>query len=202
MLHFVEIGRIGDKVISVLFVAAEAYPLIKSGGLGDVAGALPAALRRLGVDARLMMPCYKGIRDIVPNLSSGPSLGPIFDGLYARILTGYLPGSDLPLMLVDCPPLYNRTGGAYQTPNGADWPDNYLRFGLLARAAALTAIAGEVAGWRPDIVHANDWHTGLIPYYLKSWGGPAPRSVFTAHNMAYQGLYGPEIQRELALQSR
>ena len=187
-----------SPAMRLLFVAAEAYPLVKTGGLGDVAGALPASLRRLEVDARLLLPAYGPVLEQVSDVREAADLGPVLAGLPVKLLTATLPKNGLPLLLVDCPPLFRRDGGIYQTAQGQDWPDNPLRFGLLCKAAALAAVNG-VGGWRPDLVHANDWHAGLVPYYLKRGGAGAPRSLFTVHNMAYQGVFGPQSMSELAL---
>lgn len=181
---------------SVLYVASEAYPLAKTGGLGDVAGALPSALSQLGVDVRVMLPAYDGILRTLDSagarVTSGPALENLLPGSSARLIHAEMPDSRVPLALVDCPELYARDANPYCGPDGRDWNDNYLRFALLARAAALVATDRNVSPWRPDIVHANDWHTGLLPYYMKM-SDAAPRSVFTVHNMAYQGLYDPVV---------
>ncbi|HXC40314.1 MAG TPA: glycogen synthase GlgA, partial [Burkholderiales bacterium] len=190
------------KAMRLLFVAAEAYPLVKTGGLGDVAGALPASLRRLRVDARLLLPAYGPVLEQLSDVREAADLGPVLPGLPAKLLTATLPKNGLPLVLVDCPPLFRRDGGIYQSAQGQDWPDNHVRFGLLSRAAALAAVNGlgsGSGGWRPDLVHANDWHAGLVPYYLKRGGRRAPRSLFTVHNMAYQGVFGPQSMSGLAL---
>ncbi len=180
-------------------MAAEAYPLVKTGGLGDVVGALPSALARLGADVRVMIPAYGGVVEAIGTTAAGSALGPLLPGFSARLLYSRELTSGVPLMLVDCPDLYQRKGGPYQNAGGTEWPDNHLRFGLLARAAALVSIAGELSGWRPDIVHVHDWHTGLVPVYLKAWGGPVPRTVLTVHNMAYQGLFAAGTLGPLAL---
>ena len=194
-------------MMRVLFAAAEAYPLIKTGGLGDVAGALPLSLNRLGAEVRLLLPGYGEVMNAVERVETVRDLGPVLAGRHARLLSAAMPHSGLPLLIVDCPELYRRPGSAYQTEAGVDWPDNHLRFGLLARAAALAAGEG-VGGWRPDIVHANDWHTGLLPYYLKRQAASgttdsatmaATRTLFTIHNMAYQGVFGAGVMNDLAL---
>jgi len=191
----------GGDVIKVLHVAAEAYPLIKTGGLGDVVGALPKALTEIGADVRVMIPGYGDVLRSASGITGGPNLGPLLNGLSARLLTVKTPGVRASTWLVDCPELYNRSGGPYQGPNGDSWPDNHLRFALLARAAALIAISGDEIGWRPDIVHVHDWHTGLVPYYVRNWGGPLPRTVFTVHSMDYQGLFPATALERLALRS-
>jgi starch synthase len=143
-----------------------------------------------------MMPAYPAALRMLDEISAGPELGELLGGHAARLLISKMPDSDVALWLVDCPTLYAREENIYN-----DWADNHLRFGVLARAAAFMAIAGTLTGWRPDIVHANDWHTGLTPYYLKTWGGRMPRSIFTIHNMVYQGLFDHDLLPELAVAS-
>src|SRR4051812_25633413 len=115
----------------ILYVAAEAYPLVKTGGLGDVAGSLPPALQALGLDVRLLMPAYENVLAQIGPVTAGPDLGELLPGLAARILIA--PSNHVPLMLLDCPTLFARGGSPYQQPDGIDWPDNHLRFGLLSR---------------------------------------------------------------------
>ena len=115
----------------VLFAAPECAPLTKTGGLGDVAGALPSALRSLGVDVRVLLPRYENLNPNDKEIARATLLG-----RKVRILESKLP-SGVPLYLLDCPDLYIRNGGPYQTDEGEDWPDNALRFGVLSRAAAL-----------------------------------------------------------------
>ena len=173
----------------VLFVAAEVFPLAKTGGLADVAAALPATLAGLGVDVRLMMPAYpqalesaRGKR-VVAELPGGPGAPP------SRIIAALTPDTHLRVFLLDCPPLYQRDGGPYQSENGQDWPDNAERFALLCRAAADVARGAVLPDWRPDVVHCNDWHAGLVPAYHALSGGRRPATLFTIHNLAFQGLF-------------
>jgi starch synthase len=171
--------------------------LIKTGGLGDVSGALPAALKSLGQDVRIILPAYRdAVRRCGPHTIASlvfhPETHPI------RLLEGRLPGTSIPLWLVDIPPLFDRPGNPYLGPDGRDWHDNALRFAMFARA--VTAIALNQAGldWHPDVVHCNDWQTGLIPALL-SLNAPRPAMVFTVHNLAYQGLFPPEQLQQLGL---
>ena len=177
-------GRDGRAALRVLLVASEIYPLAKTGGLADVCGALPKALRGLGVDVRLLMPAYPSAIASVAGLRRVGE--PAGVGASARLLAGTLPGSDLPIWLLDCPHLYQRPGTPYQDVDGSEWPDNALRYGTLCRAAVEIA-CGRAAPWRADVVHCNDWHTGLIPLLLRAEGATRPRSVFTVHNAAFQG---------------
>jgi starch synthase len=174
----------------VLFVAPECAPLTKTGGLGDVAAALPAALRSLGVDVRVLLPAYGAL--------PGRELAAVeVLGRKCRILESKLP-SGVPLYLLDCPELYVRNGGPYQTGEGEDWPDNALRFGVLSRAAALLGGAASPLGWRPGVVHCNDWPTALTPVYLER-EADAAASLLTVHNLAFQGLFEPSALPALEL---
>lgn len=183
--------------LKVLFATSEAAPLIKTGGLGDVSGALPAALRAIGVDVRVLLPGY---RQVIAQLAQYKTLA-FFDNLpgfpSARLLSGVM-ANGVPLFVLDCPGLYARAGGPYQDAKGHDWADNPLRFGLLSKIAAVLGSSASPLGWHPDLVHCNDWQTGLAPAYLRFAQGAAP-SVFTIHNMAFQGNFAPETVQELRL---
>lgn len=183
----------------VLFVASEAYPLVKTGGLADVAGALPAALRREGLDARLLVPAYPGVVDKAADVGAIHALGDILGYGPSRLIEARMPDSGLPVWLLDCPPLYDRPGGPYQQPDGADHPDNHRRFALLSRVAALIGTGEALAGWSADIIHASDWQTGLVPAYLKLAGRSVPRTVFTIHNLHFAGLFPRAVLPELGL---
>ncbi|MDD5300096.1 MAG: glycogen synthase GlgA [Gallionella sp.] len=183
--------------LKVLFATSEAAPLIKTGGLGDVSGALPAALRAIGVDVRVLLPGY---RQVIAQLAQHKVVA-TFDTLSgfpsARLLSA-VTANDVPLLILDCPSLYQREGGPYQDAKGQDWPDNPQRFGLLSKIAAVLGSSASPLDWHPDLVHCNDWQTGLTPAYLRFAQGAVP-SVFTIHNMAFQGNYAPAILRELRL---
>lgn len=172
----------------ILFAASEIYPLAKTGGLADVAGTLPVALQRNGEDIRLLMPAYRGTADAA-GATALANLGDPFDCGEVTLLQGILPGTNLPVLLVDSPALYDRDGGPYQDVHGHDWPDNDLRFAVLGWVAARLGQSGNPAGWQPDIIHLNDWQTGLAAAYLKLWGEVHPGVVFTIHNMAYHGSF-------------
>lgn len=189
--------------LRVLFVTPEAFPLIKVGGLGDVSGALPGALRKLGVDARLLLPAYPMALDILDDITdTGLRLDLLPRVERASLLISTLPNQDTPVYLLDAPGLFRREGGPYNDREGQDWPDNALRFAALAKAAALMGHP-EIAtrlGWGPAILHCNDWPTGLAPAYLRhAWWSPYPRSVMSIHNMAYQGLFPPQTLNDAAL---
>lgn len=182
----------------VLFVASECYPLIKTGGLADVCGALPAALRALGVDARLVLPGYPAV---LAGLADPGTVWPLADlpgAPTARLVSGRMDGG-VPVYALDAPGLYDRPGNPYLGPDGRDWPDNHLRFAALGWAAAW--LCGPEGGprWRPDLVHAHDWQAGLAPAYLALGHGPRPAAVTTIHNIAYQGLFPPDVLGALHL---
>ena len=185
--------------MKILFAASEAFPLVKTGGLADVAGALPAALAAAGSDVRLMLPAYPEVLARARSIEPAATLGPLLGDAPVRLLTARMPDSDLELLLVDSPPLYERAGGPYTDAHGVDWPDNHLRFGVLSLAAAKVAAGTRDVGWRPDILHANDWQTGLAPAYLRFSGAPNTRSVVTIHNMRFQGLFPATALPELQL---
>lgn len=183
----------------VLFVSSEVYPLAKTGGLADVSHALPLALRNLGVDIRLLMPGYPQALDRAertgPTLPLGAVMG--FDGV--SLVRAELPGSHLPIWLIDCPSLFVRQGGLYCDGAGQDWPDNHVRFALFAHVGAHLAASLAPVRWRPDVVHANDWHTGLLPMFLKHWQKRAAPTLFAIHNMAFQGAFAMEIAGRIGL---
>ena len=180
-----------------LFVSPEIYPLAKTGGLADVSAALPIALSALGVDVRLVMPGYPEALDSAEDIKIEAQCR--HDGARTRVLSARLPDSGLPVWLVDCPTLFRREGGLYQNTAGEDWHDNHHRFSLLSRVAAKLATGGIVAEWRADVVHANDWHTGLLPLLLKQSAGAPPATLFTIHNLAFQGLFPAGALGELRL---
>lgn len=181
--------------MKVLSVASEVYPLIKTGGLADVAGALPAALASHGVDMRVLLPGY---RQVLAKLRK-PSPVLEFDDLFgarATVLACRIDG--VQFLVLDAPDLYDRDGGPYTDAAGADHPDNWRRFAALSRAAATIAEVG-IGGWAPDLVHAHDWQAGLAPVYIKHGKASATPTVLTIHNIAFQGQFGPEIFPELGL---
>ena len=167
----------------VLSVASECVPLLKTGGLADVVGALPAALVAENWEMRVLMPAY---RPLLQRIADWPEVwaAPDLFGGPARIVSGKVDG--VSVLLLDAPHLYDREGGPYSGPGG-DWPDNPLRFAGLAWAAASVAREGLSDGWRPEILHAHDWQGGLAPAYLRYGGAGGVKSVITIHNIAFQG---------------
>ena len=184
--------------MKILFCTSEAVPLIKTGGLADVSGALPPALQAIGVDCRLLLPGYPRVLEAAEALEPVCNLHGLPGGPAARLLQGRLPGNDTPLYVLDVPAAYDRIGGPYQDEHGLDHMDNAWRFALLSKAAAILASPGSPLQWRPDLVHCNDWQTGLTPAYLKYMGNPVP-TLMTVHNLAYQGIYPMDVLPQLDL---
>ena len=186
--------------MQVLYITAELYPWVKSGGLGDVAAALPPALIAGGIDVRLLLPGFRGFLDAFPGITDIARLTTPFATERVRVCLTRLPGSESLAYLVDHPAFYDRPGNPYAGPDSSDWPDNHRRFGLFGWIAAELA-RGADPGWRPDILHGHDWHTGLAPAYLAARPPAAGRvpTVFTVHNLAYRGPFPGTIFPELAL---
>jgi starch synthase len=170
-------------MIRVLAAASEVFPLIKTGGLADVTGALPAALAPHGVEMRTLLPGYHGVMAALDKTEPVLANPDLFGGP-AQVLAAKAAGLDL--LVLDAPHLYGRTGNIYTGPDGRDWPDNPQRFGALCRVAADIGL-GAIPGWAPDAVHCHDWQTGLVPAYLHYAGGARPRTVMTIHNLAFTG---------------
>ena len=190
------------QALRILQVAAEIFPLVKTGGLADVVGALPPALAGIGIDTRVVLPGYPEILQGVQRLRPVATLGPVFGAALMTLRRGHLPGHGGVAYVIDAPFLYRRVGNPYLGPDGHDWPDNHRRFALLGWVAAHLA-AGELdPEWVPDVVHAHDWHAGLTAAYVRQ--NPALRTptVFTVHNLAYRGLFPLEAFDELQLPTR
>lgn len=168
----------------VLSVASECVPLVKTGGLADVAGALPAALAGQGVGMRALLPGYPAVLGAAAKAPVVREIPELFGGP-ARIRRGAL--GKAVLYILDAPHLFDRQGGIYLGPDGRDWPDNPQRFAALCKAAALIAAEG-VEGWRPQVLHLHDWQAGLTPVYLRQAGVRDVRTLLTIHNIAFQGL--------------
>jgi starch synthase len=175
--------------VKVLQVAAEVFPQVKTGGLADVAGALPPALAREGADVRLLLPGLPAIADALSGARTVARVGPMFGAARVDLLHGRLQGSDLPAYVIDAPYLYRRPGNPYLGPDGHDWPDNLQRFALLGWAGAHLA-AGEIdPAWQPQVLHAHDWHAALACAYVAQHPPTTAGTVFTVHNLAFQGLF-------------
>ncbi|MFP5381208.1 MAG: glycogen synthase GlgA [Gammaproteobacteria bacterium] len=176
--------------MNVLFAASEAYPLVKTGGLGDVLYSLPKALHARGADIRLVLPGY---RNLLRQLDAVRIVGWLEvrgdkRTLGVRVLETRHAAYPFPIWVIDCPELFDRTGNPYVGADGRDWPDNAERFAVFARTVSLLAEDAADLGWRPDVVHAHDWQTGLVPAFLADLAAP-PRTVFTIHNLAYGGYF-------------
>ena len=184
--------------MNILFCTSEAVPLIKTGGLADVSGALPVALREIGVDCRVLLPGYPRVLEQAESLRPLCNLPGLPGNPAARLLEGRLPGSDTPLYVLEVPAAYDRIGGPYQDEHGVDHLDNAWRFALLSKAAAILASRASPLEWRPDLLHCNDWQTGLAPAYLHFMGESVP-SLMTVHNLAYQGIFPPDVLPQLDL---
>ena len=183
------------KRTEVLAVVSEIYPLIKTGGLADVAGALPAALKQQGFAVRTLVPGYPAV---LKRLRKAEPVH-VFEAFYgggARLLASRTAGLDL--LVLDAPHLYDRPGRPYAGPDGADWPDNAVRFAALARAGASLG-QGLLPDYQPQIVHAQDWQAGLTAAYLHFDGGPRPGTVITVHNLAFQGQFDRRLLASLDL---
>lgn len=186
----------------VLHVAAEVFPLVKTGGLADVVGALPQALVRSGADVRLVLPGYPAIVDAVLHQKTVVELGPLFGAGRVALRLGTMPYSHVPAYVVDAPWLYRRGGGPYQAADGSEWADNLQRFALLGWMAAHLA-AGEMdPEWTPQVLHAHDWHAAMSCAYMAAHPGTTASSVFTVHNLAYQGLFPQHDFTQLGLPPR
>ncbi len=182
------VQRTPAPALRVLFVVSEVHPLIKTGGLGDVAGSLPQALAKLGCDVRILLPAYPACVERAGVLNSVASLSIPGSVDQVTLLAGRLPGTRVKIWLVDYPPAFNRTGNPYLDADGRPWDDNAERYALLARVAVALAQKRTPLDWQPEVVHCHDWQTGLVPALLAQ-EVQRPASVFTIHNLAYQGLF-------------
>ena len=178
--------------MKILFVTPECAPFVKTGGLGDVSGALPPALERLGHDVRVLMPAYGNMK-VEGDVEGSIDLPAETHWPAAQIML--VKTATVNLMLLSCPALFDRPGGPYVTPQGRDHHDNAYRFGFLSRVAARIAMPQTpVPAWQADVVHANDWPCGLAPVYVADWRASLPpqqraATVITIHNIAFQGIF-------------
>lgn len=176
----------------VLFVAAEAAPFASAGGLGDVVGSLPKALAELGIEVAVFVPRYARIPSVLPQAATF-SLEFAGQVREVRVLKSFLPQSPVPVYFLDFPPFYERPG--IYGEGDKDYPDNLQRFAFLCKGAIK---ACENLRWFPDIFHVHDWHTALLPLYLRAWDAKA-KTVLTIHNLAFQGWFPREIWEQIDL---
>lgn len=180
----------------VLFVSSEAYPLIKTGGLADVAGSLPRALIKQKQDVRLLLPAYPSV------LENSPKTKLIDEQLHygqtVQLLETRLPGSRVTTWLVNCPAAFGRPGTPYADEKGNEWHDNAFRFALFSQVAANIAMGFSQLSWKPDVVHCHDWQSALVPALL-SVHKQRPATVFTIHNLSYQGVFEKKTFYDLHL---
>ncbi len=180
----------------ILYISSEAFPLVKTGGLGDVAGSLPIALQKQSQDVRLLLPAYP---DVLKRITAAKRIAASsYYSLPMEIIEARLPGSKLTVWLVDCPAVFNRPGGPYIDEQGLPWQDNALRFAIFCHAAVDIALGKLQFDWQPEVVHCNDWQTGLVPALLHLHAN-RPATIFTIHNLAYQGVFEKHIFDELHL---
>jgi starch synthase len=177
----------------VLSVASEVYPLVKTGGLADVTGALPHALASHGVAMRTLVPGYPAIMKEVKNAAQVHEYADLFGGA-ARVIAAEARGLDV--LVLDAPHLFDRPGSIYLGPDGKDWPDNVMRYGALSQVAADIG-RGMLKAYQPDILHLHDWQAALAATHVRYNGGP--KTVVTVHNIAFQGVYPPETFGALGL---
>jgi starch synthase len=185
--------------MQVLSVASEVYPLVKTGGLADVAGALPLALGKRGVSVKTLIPGYPAVMRIAANASVRRTFASLL-GAEARILE--IEYQDLDLLILDCPALFDRAGGPYLDTTGRDYADNWRRFAALSKAGAIIAQQGlteDEGSWRPDLVHVHDWQAAMVPTYMRYAVEPEVPSLITVHNIAFQGIFGADIFPQLEL---
>lgn len=183
--------------MKILHVAAEMFPLLKTGGLADVVGALPFAQQAQKQDVRVLLPAFPSITVALPD---SPIVAQ-FETFAGKVTLRYgeyqAQGQTVGIYLLDAPHLFDREGNPYHDSNYQDYGDNYLRFALLGYVAAEIA-DGRDAWWQPDTVHAHDWHAGLACIYIKEKQLPV-KTIFTIHNIAYQGLFDARHLPEIAL---
>ena len=185
--------------MKVLYVASECAPFVKTGGLADVVGAVPKELEKLGAEVHILLPLYPALAEVAAHGKAVHRTENLFGG-EARIFVVQAHG--LNLLLLDAPHLFNRSGNIYLNSDGQDWHDNHLRFGGLCEAAAAIAVNG-ISGWKPDIVHAHDWHAGLVPLFIKlRKSSSAPKCVLTIHNIAFQGLFDASAKQTFGIPDR
>ncbi len=185
--------------MKLLFVTSEIHPLIKTGGLADVSGALPAALHELGMDVRVLVPGYSEVLDKLESKRTVAKFRVFAGQDEVRLLSAKMPDTGVTLYVLDAPRFYCRVAGPYQYELGGDWPDNPMRFGMLSKVAAMLGSAASPLDWQADVVHCNDWQGGLVPAYLQLDEGRHAKSLMAIHNIAFQGNFEPDWLKPLEL---
>ncbi|MGQ0485082.1 MAG: glycogen synthase GlgA [Hyphomicrobiales bacterium] len=180
--------------MKVLAAASEIYPLVKTGGLADVVGALPGALKAEDVSVRTLVPAYPAVAKALERGGVVHRYANLFGGP-ATVIGGHAHGLDL--LALDAPHLFKRPGDPYLGPDGKDWPDNAQRFAALSLAAADVA-RGAIKDYAPAVLHVHDWQAALAPAYLKFCRG-GPKTVITIHNIAFQGQFPAALFASLQL---
>lgn len=188
--------------LRVLHCAAEFFPFVKTGGLADVAAALPQAQRLLGCDTRIVLPGAPALMQALQTPSLLVDVGNVFGCGRLKIWQGTLAGTEQPVVVVDAPMFFDRPGGPYQDEAGQDWPDNAQRFALLGWVAAQLAGGRLDPNWQPDVLHAHDWHSALSLAYAAAHGVKQVARIFTIHNLSYQGLFSLSDHALIGLSSR
>lgn len=186
------------STLTVLSVASEVFPWVKTGGLGDVVASLPKALVGEGIAVTTLVPGYPAVVDALRDGAVVHQYASLHGGP-ARVIAGRAGALDL--FAIDAPHLFARPGNPYIGADGKDWPDNALRFAALGMVAADVG-RGAVRGFAPDIVHAHDWQAALAPAYLHYGAGPRPGTVMTVHNLAFQGQFPGELLAAIGLPPR
>ncbi len=196
--------------MKVLYVCSELFPFLKTGGLADVSAGLPPELQALGCDVRILMPAFPAISEVAHGVRQVATLphgntpwghAPVLPA--AKVALARLPGLELPVYLLQSAVLYERPGNPYLGPDGKDWDDNAKRFAALGWAGASLG-QGLDREWTPDVIHCHDWHAGLTPAYVRAFaeaGLATPATVFTIHNLAYQGIFPRPLFAQLGLPS-
>lgn len=187
-------------MMRILFVASEFSPLMKTGGLGDAVAGLAAALLRRGHDVRVLMPAYGDILARAETMDSVPDYRPPPALSTSRLLATRAGPDEVTVWLFDMPGFGDRMGNPYIEDNGEPPADDHLRFGGLCRAAVAIADGSALTGWRADLIHCHDWHTGLVPVYALLGRVPAA-TIFTIHNLGYQGRFPFSALHQLGLPS-
>ena len=195
-------GAPGKSPLRVLHVAAEIFPLVKTGGLADVVAALPVALAAQGADVRLLLPGLPAVLEAVQGVRTVIDIGACFGAMRVRLLLAQMPQTQMPAYIVDAPYLFRRGGNPYQDSHGEEWPDNPQRFALLGWVAAHLAAEDADPDWSPDILHAHDWHAAMSCAYVAEHLPTRAATVFTVHNLAFQGLFPMHDWAMLKLASR